>query len=365
MKKIFTSLLIATMLLWSGVGSVFASTYDTTKLDQAYSKIVSYYQSHQTLSSPDEIIAVEALGLEVEKGFDFPDLKSQDFTSISLGDLTKTIIALTLIGEDPTHISGQNLVTLLEGYIKEDGSIQDSYGSTTDIWVLFALESVSSSKTQLVANHLANNANDDGGYWYKFNGTKTSSPDTTGWAIEALSNANKQTYATSIQKALEYLKGEKKKDASYGMAPSADTQSCVLQGMFAYDKASTLLNDGDAIDVLLSFQLDDGSFKSEIYDKDYNPTGTYEFNAYTTMEAARCLGTYKNGSVITKAQKAYQDMKTPVKEETKTEEPQQSQEKPKKKIVETGDESNVIMIVSVMMVIGGIVVLLRKNNENI
>lgn len=372
MKKIFTSLLIITMLLWSGVGSVFASTYDTTKLEQAYNKIVSYYQSHKTLTSPDEIIAVEALGLEVEKGFDLPDLKSQDFQTISLGDLTKTLISFVLIGEDPTHINGQNLVTILEGYVKEDGSIQDSYGSTTDIWVLFALESVSSSKTQLVANHLANSANDvDGGYWYEYDGTKTSSPDTTGWAIEALSIANKQTYMTNIQKAMDYLETEKKEDASYGMSPSADTQSCVLQGMFVYDKASTLSNEGAAIDKLLEFQLEDGSFKSEIYDEK-GPTGDYEFNAYTTMEAARCIGTYKNGSVITKAQKAYQDMKTPVKEEPKKEEikkeeTRQPQEKStsKKKIVETGDESNMTIIVSVMMVIGGIVVLLRKNNENI
>lgn len=104
MKKIFPSLLVAAIILFNGMGGVFASTYDTSKLDQAYAKIVEYYQTHKTLTSPDEIIAVESLGLEAEDGYELPDLESQDFDFLSLGDLTKSIIAFTLIGKDPTNI---------------------------------------------------------------------------------------------------------------------------------------------------------------------------------------------------------------------------------------------------------------------
>lgn len=372
MKKIFTSLLVAAIILFNGMGGVFASTYDTSKLDQAYAKIVEYYQTHKTLTSPDEIIAVESLGLEAEDGYELPDLESQDFDSLSLGDLTKSIIAFTLIGKDPTNIKDKNLITLLESYIDEDGSIKGSYGSTTDIWVLYALEAISSDKMSLVASHLASDANDDGGYWYEYNG-KISSPDTTGWAIEALSIADKNVYAQSIQKAIQYIDSEKKTDGSYGISPSGDTQACILGGLFVYDKAFALSNYGEAIDVLLSFQLDDGSFKSVVYDENYNTTGEYAFNAYTTIEGARCLGTYKNGSFVYKAQKTYQDLKNPVQDSPKEETPAPTKqtttqtepvkENTKSKVVETSDQTNLYTMM-IMMGIASFVFVLTKKYEN-
>lgn len=373
MKKIFTSLLVATIILVNGIGGVFASTYDTSKLDRAYAKIAEYYQTHKTLTSPDEIIAVESLGLEAEDGYELPDLESQDFDSISLGDLTKSIIALTLIGKDPTNIKDKNLITLLESYINADGSIKGSYGSTTDIWVLYALEAVSSDKISLVASHLANDANTDGGYWYEYNG-KISSPDTTGWAIEVLSIADKKAYTQSIQKAIQYIDTEKKEDGSYGISPSGDTQACILGGLFVYDKAFTLSNYGEAIDVLLLFQLDDGSFKSAVYDENYNATGEYAFNAYTTIEAARCLGTYKNGSFVYKAQKTYQDLKNPVQNPSKEEKPtptkpivtpqEPAKENIKSKVVETSDQTNIYMMIIMMGMTSFVFVLTKKYEKN-
>ena len=84
-------------------------------------------------------------------------------------------------------------------------------------------------------------------------------------------------------------------------ADNVDTQSQVLEGMFAYD-TNALLNDSytvHPVDCLLNTQLSDGSF----------PSG---YNAeYTTAEVAKTLGTYKNGSVIIKAKKAYDKMMNP------------------------------------------------------
>ena len=108
MKRIFTSLVVCFLTVFLTVSNAFAITYDTKKIDDAYEKIVEYYQNHKTLESPDEIIAVEVLGLEVESGYQIPDLESQDFETLSVGDLTKSIIAFTLIGKDPKNIQGKN-----------------------------------------------------------------------------------------------------------------------------------------------------------------------------------------------------------------------------------------------------------------
>ena len=311
MRKIFTSLLFSMTMIMATFSNTYA--FEESAIEKAYNNVVSYYQKVKSLESPDEIMAVEALGLEAEEGYELPDLESQDFESLSLGDLSKSIIALTLIQKDPTSIQGIDLVALLESNVHDDGSIQGSYGSSTDIWVLFALESVSSNKTDIVAKHLSEDNNTDGGFWYEYNG-KWSSPDTTGWGIEALTIAGQTQYAESINKALNYIQTQQRGNGVYGYSANADTQSCVLEGLFAYDKDlvlnGTYDQDGvNPIEVLLSFQLEDGSFKSEVYDENWNATGEYTFNAYTTLESARCLGTYKNGSFVEKAKKEFSLLK--------------------------------------------------------
>lgn len=382
MKKIFTSIFVCLLCVLTTLSSVAAATYDTSKLEEAYNKIVAYYQSHKTLESPDEIIAVEALGLEAEEGYELPDLESQDFETLGLGDLTKSMIALTLIGKNPTDVNGTDLVSLLESYVNEDGSVKGSYGSTTDIWVLSALECVSSKKATLVADHLSNDNNTDGGFWYEYNG-KWSSPDTTGWGIEVLTVAGKDQYSESINKALNYLETQKSENAAYGYEANPDTQACVLQGLFVYDSQKVInggYNDQDGknpIDVLLDFQLEDGSFKAAVYDSvTWEPTGEYAFNSYATLEAARCLGTYKNGSFIYKAQKTYeatvhsasQTEPTPSVDENKKPEQKPSEtttSQPTKKVVQTADNTDVMVTLSVMIISGGVFVSLRKKYENV
>ena len=150
-------------------------------------------------------------------------------------------------------------------------------------------------------------------------------------------------------------------------ADNVDTQSQVLEGMFAYD-TNALLNDSytvHPVDCLLNTQLSDGSF----------PSG---YNAeYTTAEVAKTLGTYKNGSVIIKAKKAYDKMMNPEQPDntdpTQPTEPKQDDNQSntstspkaddKTTSVKTGDESHVIMFVSLSMVSGGLFLVLRKEYE--
>lgn len=308
MKKILISLSLCLAMLLSTLTGVNA--FESNDLDRAYFKVVEYYKGLEALESPDEIIAVENLGLEAEN-YELPDLETQDFENLTLGDLSKSIMALTLIDKDPTNINGRNLVELLESYVDEDGSIKGSDGSTTDIWVLFALESVFSNKVGIVADKLSTNTNDDGGFWYEYQG-KFSSPDITGWGIEALVNADSSKYQKTIDGALAYLESTQVKEGEnaggYDFTPNGDTQSCVLEGLFVYNR-DLVLNGAynqaghNPCETLLKFQSEDGSFLSMVYDQiTWLPTGEMKFNPYTTMEGARCLGTYKNGSFVKRVQ---------------------------------------------------------------
>ena len=137
--------------------------------------------------------------------------------------------------------------------------------------------------------------------------------------------------------------------------------------MFAYD-TNALLNDSytvHPVDCLLNTQLSDGSF----------PSG---YNAeYTTAEVAKTLGTYKNGSVIIKAKKAYDKMMNPEQPDntkpaqpTDTKKDSQSTNKvettnQKTTSVKTGDETNVVIFVSLSMVSGGLFLVLRKEYERV
>ena len=145
---------------------------------------------------------------------------------------------------------------------------------------------------------------------------------------------------------------------------NVDTQSQVLEGMFAYD-ANALLNDNYTIhpvDCLLNTQLSDGSFPSS-----YNAE-------YTTAEVAKTLGTYKNGSVIIKAKKAYDkilnpeepDNKQPTNANSTVQSTQPTENSNKKSTsVKTGDETNIVIFVSLSMVSGGLFLVLRKEYERV
>lgn len=393
MKRIFTSLVVCFLTVFLTVSNAGALSYDTKKIDDAYEKIVEYYKTHKVLESPDEMIAVEALGLEIESGYQLPDLETLDFETLTIGDLTKSMIALTLMGKDIENIQGKNLVKILESYVNNDGTVKNSSGHGDMIWVLFALETICSDKVITVADQLVK-TNVNGGYGYVYDGVTYASPDTTGWAIEALTVADKDRYVNNIQAAKDYLATKTDGNAGYRFdeysQANGDTQSCVLEGLFAIDTKGIVngnYDDGNInpIDVLLSYQLEDGSFKAEVYNG-WTPTGEYAFNAYTTMEAARCLGTYKNGSFVYKAKEAYISIHTKETDDKETEKPVQDNDKstdkkeeskketktPKKesdsrqtKIVKTSDYYDVVNVFLLLIISGGIFVGAKRRNEEV
>lgn len=402
MKKIVCSLMISVLCFMTAISGVSAAnTYDTNKLLDAAEKVKAYYKEngltkYQTNSWGgnnlsnylNDMITYEALGGEVEDDFDISDFESNlNGNTSNVNSLAKEIIVAKLLKKDPTNLtingSSVNLVNELESKIDEHGCFGAFEGNNIDIWGLLALESVSSPKVELVANHVASDLNGDNGFWnfgYDANwnidyNVKASSCDVTGWGIEALSIAGKEKYASTIQNAIQYLKDNQDDESgylSYGAA-NPDTQACVVEGLSVYNRESLLngdynKNNKNPIDVLLSFQnTDKGSFW-------YDEAG--QDNAFATQDAARAIGTIVNGSVIYKAKGTKSPDVTLTRVENKpstnpTQPTGNSQDNKENKTnkkttsVKTGDETNVVIFASLSIVSGGLFLVLRKEYERV
>lgn len=375
MKKIVCSLMISVLCFMTALSGVSAAeVYPISNIDTACQRAINFYTG-KTLEAPDEVFAAESIGIEVEDECDIRDLlsafKEIDYSNATLGDLSKTIITLALTKNDPKNFNNVNLVEILENKINDDGSIQGSTGTNFDIWVLFALEVVSSSKVENVADRLSiqnNIEGSEGGFWYA---GPYVSEDVTGWAIEALSIANKQKYTSSITSAVNYLDKSQQTDASYGAwGANPDTQGAVLEGLLTYDRDGVLngkydTQDANAFKVLIDFQKEDGSVEIATY-----PTYEIMYNSLATTDLTRCLGTYKNGSVFLKAQRDYNALFNKEKEDQKLVDSSKGstsavQVDKKSTSVKTGDETNVVIFVSLSMVSGGLFLVLRKEYERV
>ena len=333
-----------------------------------------------TLDSPDAVIGYEASGLEADGLANdlLENFKDVDYNTASYGDLTKSIIAISLLGDNPADFNKTNLVQILENRVNEDGTLvnDENGGCGATIWTLMALETVDSSKTQAVAKKLSTMALDNGAYWYYYNG-QTADLDTTAWAMEALTIAGRSTYDAAISKAYSYVQSQLDENYAYnsGWGGNADTQACVIEGLtvagYKYDEA--------AYNNLLSYQNADGTFTGW----DGKP------NNYTLAEFTRSLGTINNGSFILKAKKDYQKTlnasqpEQPSKPDTKpdtttpevkpgkdtttstttTTKPSKKDTTTKKDVVNTGDDTNIMAYVIVAIAAVGVITLTLKSRK--
>ena len=305
MKRLYVSMISFVVSLAMAFSPVFAADTTDTKIANAITKLKSYYTTNNTLSSADDIIAVESLGMQAESDTfklakSLPSALSSttstynDYTSDKAdGTIGKQIIAIKLLGQDPTNYNGVNLVSKLEGDVNENGSFKNTYGVSADAWAVYALAQLKSEKTTTAANYLASEIASDGSYGYDDYNTKKYVGDlsTTSWAVEALSFADQTAYKTTIASALNFM-NSKYDTGAYKTSTTGDpdTQACTLEGYFVADKINYMSGDyaNDAIDNLLAYQ--DEKTGGFLY------SGTV--SQYSTDEAARCLGAYENGSVL-------------------------------------------------------------------
>ena len=366
MRRIFTVLTSIALTFALSFSAAFAS-------DDAFLKSQNYLKTI-TLDSPDAVIAYEAAGMEADYKADalLNNFKETDYTTASYGDLAKSIIAISLLGENPTDFNKTNLVEILENRVQEDGTLTNDVngGCGATIWTLMALETVNSPKVKAVADKLSTMAMDNGAYWYEYQGPNADL-DTTGWAMEALSVAGRSTYEAAISKAYTFV--QSKLNSTYGYydnwGGNADTQSCVLEGL----SVAGYTLDTNAYNYLLSYQNEDGTFNALNYS-----TNQLEPNAYASVEGARALGVINNGSFVLKARNDYTKTTTPVVTEPETPttpntttpavkpETTTTTTEPKKetvKVVNTGDNTNVMAYVVAAIAAVGVIVLVIKSKK--
>lgn len=368
MKRIFTVLTSIALTFALSFSAAFAN-------DDAFLKSQNYLKTI-ALDSPDAVIAYEATGMEADYKADalLNNFKETDYTTASYGDLAKSIIAISLLGENPKDFNKINLVEILENRVQEDGTLTNDVngGCGATIWTLMALETVNSSKVKAVADKLSTMAMDNGAYWYEYKG-QNADLDTTGWAMEALSVAGRSTYDAAISKAYTFVQSKlKSTDGSYdiGWGGNADTQSCVLEGL----SVAGYPLDKNAYNYLLSYQNEDGTFNALNYN-----TFQLEPNAYASVEGARALGVINNGSFVLMARRDYTNTTTPVVTEPETPttpttpstttpavKPETTTTEPKKetvKVVNTGDNTNVMAYVVAAIAAVGVIVLVIKSKK--
>lgn len=377
MKKIFTVLTSIALTFALSFSAAFAN-------DDALIKSQNYLKTI-TLDSPDAVIAYEATGMEADYKADalLNNFKETDYVTASYGDLAKSIIAISLLGENPKDFNKTNLVEILENRVQEDGTLTNDVngGCGATIWTLMALETVNSPKVKAVADKLSTMAMDNGAYWYEYKGPNADL-DTTGWAMEALSVAGRSTYDAAISKAYTFVQSKlNSTDGSYdiGWGGNADTQSCVLEGL----SVAGYTLDTNAYNYLLSYQNEDGTFNALNYN-----TFKLEPNAYASVEGARALGVINNGSFVLEARNDYTMTTTPVVTEPETPttpteptkpsttttpstttpavKPETTTTEPKKetvKVVNTGDNTNVMAYVVAAIAAVGVIVLVIKSKK--
>lgn len=374
MKRIFTVLTSIALTFAISFSAAFAN-------DDAFLKSQNYLKTI-ALDSPDAVIAYEATGMEADykAGALLNNFKETDYITASYGDLAKSIIAISLLGENPKDFNKTNLVEILENRVQEDGTLTNDVngGCGATIWTLMALETVNSPKVKAVADKLSTMAMDNGAYWYEYQGPNADL-DTTGWAMEALSVAGRSTYDAAISKAYTFVQSKlNRADGSYdiGWGGNADTQSCVLEGL----STAGYILDTNAYNYLLSYQNEDGTFNALNYN-----TFQLEPNAYASVEGARALGVINNGSFVLKARKDYTKTTTPVVTEpekpttpstpttptkpsttTPAVKPETTTTEPKKetvKVVNTGDNTNVMAYVVAAIAAVGVIVLVIKSKK--
>ena len=365
MKKIFTVLTSIALTFALSFSAAFAND-DALMKSQNYLKTI-------TLDSPDAVIAYEAAGFEADGKADslLENFKDVDYTTASYGDLAKSIIAISLLGDNPADFNKTNLVEILENRVQADGTLTEDKngGCGATIWTLMALETVNSDKTKTVADKLSTMAMDNGAYWYEYQGPNADL-DTTGWAMEALSVAGRSTYDAAISKAYTFVQSKLNSTDGYydNWGGNADTQSCVLEGL----SVAGYTLDTNAYNYLLSYQNEDGTFNALNYS-----TGQLEPNAYASVEGARALGVINNGSFVLRARTTtpvVTEPETPTKPSTPTTpgtttpavKPETTTTEPKKetvKVVNTGDNTNVMAYVVAAIAAVGVIVLVIKSKK--
>ena len=178
-------------------------------------------------------------------------------------DIERVTLALAKMGKDVTNVGGVDLASM----IYNSNKLTD--GSNELIYALMALDAADVAvpagakwTRQSMITELLKFQNQDGGFSLTGNGG--SGTDVTAMALQALANyKDRKEVKASIEKAVEYLKGQMQDDFGYG---TSETTAQVLLALtcLGIDPTSSEVGFGTAnfnmITNLMQYQKEDGGF---------------------------------------------------------------------------------------------------------
>jgi len=186
-------------------------------------------------------------------------------------DYSRTILALTAIGADPTNVAGYNLLYPLGDFEKTIWQ-----GINGAIWALIALDSnnyeipenTEASKQAsrgLYVDEILSRQLDDGGW--NLSGKGSADPDVTGMALQALSKyCDQKEVKNAVDRALTCISDMQMNDGgfeSYGVS-SAESVAQVIVALcelgISLDDSRFVKNGITLVDRLLDYRLAEGGF---------------------------------------------------------------------------------------------------------
>ena len=331
MKKLFISLMAMMLIVSASFSNVFA-----TSQNNGFVKAKAYMNTLEELTSIDQLIAYESLGLESDE-FDIEPFISTDYAS----SIAKSVIAIALHGDDPRQYNGVNYVEMLENCVQETGAVDKanpSTGANYQVYGVYALYAIHSDLTEKAADYLVTLATENGAFGFG----SYEDLSVTGWVIEALSLVNKTKYQSTIENAVAWIQSKQIESGEYvggNWGADANNQASVLNGLLTYDAKG--VKDGkynkggnNPYDALLKYQFENGSFAWHVGDPKENPMAT--------VQGIQAVGTYENGSAYQRAHETYARLLNPEVPEVQPEEkpivkPETKPEMDKVEVVPTAD----------------------------
>jgi len=218
-------------------------------------ELILAQQSESGLSEKDRTEYLTSLKSELKKNQGV--LNERRYTEYS-----KTVLALTIIGEDPAKTGGYNLLEKLE---KDDMVIRQ--GLNGPIWALIALDSLpyQSEKREVYKQYILDHQLPGSGW--NMEGKGTADPDVTAMALQALSTYRSEAVVKkAIDAGVAVLASLQEADGGYESWGTANSESvsqviialCAL-GIPVEDKRF-VKNGHTVIDNLNSFRLADGTY---------------------------------------------------------------------------------------------------------
>ncbi|MEH7457918.1 DUF4430 domain-containing protein [Bacillus sp. JJ1127] len=278
------------------------------QLDQAIAK-TSQKMMNEGIDSDWTAIALARSGqnvpIEMKVGYlqSLTQKVEKQMNRLTPTDLARTVLAVTAVNGNPRNVAGQNLIQKL--YQSEKLNSVTGY--------TFALIALDTKKYEVPAEakwnraalvqEIVNAQHTDGGWTYNVESSKedASSVDVTGMVLSALTPYQKQPEVKqAVEKAVQYLSSKQLNNGGFEAdgQENANSAAQAVMGLSMIGSDPTgdafTKNDVNAVQNLLSYQLESGEFK-------WLPNDT-EGNSMATEQALLALLQYKefvhgNGSI--------------------------------------------------------------------